>query len=437
MNVLIIYFSQTGGTEKITKMIQQGILNSGNKCEIKKIKNVDPKNLNNFDLIGSGRPTFFHKKPINVRTFIQNMKNIDKKHCFIFSTHSSLMGNTFYHIFEQLTKKGFVVICSFNSYSEYSFQINLKIMNTAKHPDNFELQEAKNFREKICNISLRIQNGESNLIPKFGLIENIWWAIFGYIVYVSAMDDSDQDDCERIAVYGIDYESDEEVELGGNIDLLDSDVDGDTIEELLDNPNDDTGDRIVVIIESLEIKLGKDFQAGGNVWILPVDGGDLGYKITNTGTWLKYTVVAIVRDLGEARDFDLDTPSDFSTPSREPCLFSNIENAHEFVDEVKDVDEDEYNLAVIGMDDINNVEKVVDILGDELDDEEWSVSELKEESVEEINRSIEVMPMFMIFAIISLILSIILILNIFNIIKEEHENETGILRAIGASENVK
>ncbi|MFX1260019.1 MAG: EFR1 family ferrodoxin [Promethearchaeota archaeon] len=176
MNVLIIYFSQTGGTEKIAKMIQQGILNSGNKCEIKKIKNVNPKNLNNFDLIGIGTPTFFHREPINVRIFIQNMKNVDEKHCFIFSTHSSLMGNTFYYMFEQLTKKGFVVIGSFDSYSECSFQIYPKIMHTAKHPDNIELEEAKDFGEKICNISLRIQNGESNLIPKFELIENAWWA---------------------------------------------------------------------------------------------------------------------------------------------------------------------------------------------------------------------------------------------------------------------
>ncbi|TFG22978.1 MAG: 4Fe-4S ferredoxin, partial [Promethearchaeota archaeon] len=49
MNVLIIYFSQTGGTEKIAKMIQKGILNSGNKCEIAKIKSVDTKDLKDFD----------------------------------------------------------------------------------------------------------------------------------------------------------------------------------------------------------------------------------------------------------------------------------------------------------------------------------------------------------------------------------------------------
>ncbi|MFX1258384.1 MAG: ABC transporter permease [Promethearchaeota archaeon] len=269
-------------------------------------------------------------------------------------------------------------------------------------------------------------------------IDSFTYRISGYSVYVSATEEGDESDSERTAVYGIDPESSEEAELGGDLEILDSDVDGETIEELLDNTDDETDDRVIVITESLEIRLGKDFEAGDYVWILPVDGEDLGLGIdpADTGTWLKYTVVAIVRDLGEARDFDPDTPSDFSSPSRGSCLFCNIENAHELVDGENDVDEDSYNLAVIGVDDINNVAEIVENLEDELGEDDWSVSDLKTESIEDINNSIEIMrTMFSMFAVVSLILSIILILNIFNIIKEEQEYETGMLQAIGASKS--
>ncbi len=261
--------------------------------------------------------------------------------------------------------------------------------------------------------------------------------ISGYRVYVSATNDGNQDeDSERTAVYGIDPESKDEKDLGGIFEILDSDVEGDTIEELLDNEDKDTDDRVVVITESLKIKLGKDFEAGDSVWILPVDGEELGYSIYDTDTWIEYTAVAVVRDMGEARDFDPETPSDYSTPSQGPCIFTNIDNAHELVDGEEDVDDDEYNLAVIGVDDVNNVENIVKKLEKKLDEDDWSVADLKTETVEDINASVTTMStMFMMFALIALILAIILILNIFNIIKEEQEYETGMLQAIGSSKS--
>jgi len=79
LDVLIIYFSQTGGTEKIAKTILQGIINSGNKCEIVKIKSANIKNLDNFDLIGIGTPTFFYREPRNVSQFINHSHHIFRR----------------------------------------------------------------------------------------------------------------------------------------------------------------------------------------------------------------------------------------------------------------------------------------------------------------------------------------------------------------------
>jgi flavodoxin/Fe-S-cluster-containing hydrogenase component 2 len=175
LKVLIIYFSQTGNTKKIAETIRKGILKSNNTCEITQIKKVDVNILENYDLIGIGTPTFFYREPRNVNNFIQDLKETKRKHCFIFCTHGSLIGNTFYYMNEELTKKGYIVIGTFDSYGYSSLQFYPEPMHTEGHPDEIEFKEAEGFGENICDISKKVQNGDISLIPKFDLISNTWW----------------------------------------------------------------------------------------------------------------------------------------------------------------------------------------------------------------------------------------------------------------------
>jgi flavodoxin/ferredoxin len=176
LKVLIIYFSQTGNTEKIAENIKTGILKSDNICDITQIKKVDANILENYDLIGIGTPTFFYREPKNVMYFIQGLRETKGKHCFIFCTHGSLIGNTFYYMNQELSKKGFIVIGSFDSYGYSSLQFYPEPMHTEGHPDAIEFREAEEFGQNICEISSRIQKGESSLIPKFELISDTWWS---------------------------------------------------------------------------------------------------------------------------------------------------------------------------------------------------------------------------------------------------------------------
>jgi len=175
LKVLIIYFSQTGSTEKIANRIQNGIIKSGNDCDIEKIKNANLKSLANYDLIGIGTPTFFYREPVNVKLFINRLGNLNGKHFFIFATHGSIIGNTFYYMDKQLSEKGIQVIGAFDSYGNSAMKIYPQPMHTAGHPDEIEIREAEEFGETICEISKKIQNGDMSLIPKFVFISNTWW----------------------------------------------------------------------------------------------------------------------------------------------------------------------------------------------------------------------------------------------------------------------
>ena len=175
MKVLIIYFSQSGNTEKIAKKIQNGIVKSGYDCDLEKIKEVNLKSFIDYDLIGIGTPTFFFREPINVKLFISRIDDLNGKHCFIFATHGSVIGNIFYYMDEQLRKKGLQIIGTFDSYGDSSMKVYPQPMHTAGHPDEIEIREAEEFGETICERSLKIHEGDLSLIPKFELIENTWW----------------------------------------------------------------------------------------------------------------------------------------------------------------------------------------------------------------------------------------------------------------------
>ncbi|MFW9989421.1 MAG: EFR1 family ferrodoxin [Candidatus Odinarchaeota archaeon] len=176
MNVLIIYFSQTKNTEKIAYKIQKGILKSGNQCNIVKIKDVDVEILKNFDMIGLGTPTFFYREPRNVEIFNKKLPKLVDKHCFLFCTHGSIIGNTFFRMAKALKNKSFIIIGTFDTYASSSIQFYPTPMHTEGHPDKIEFKQAYNFGKEICSVSERIREGEVNLIPEFKYISDTWWA---------------------------------------------------------------------------------------------------------------------------------------------------------------------------------------------------------------------------------------------------------------------
>ena len=317
--------------------------------------------------------------------------------------------------------------------------------------DSFEIMMLETIDEQMgtADILIRSANSTDGWFEPYEInseledvkhVESIAYRISGFNVHASATDSGNQiDNSTGTGINGIDHQDADERELGGKPFILDSVSNEDTIEELLEYIDATNGDKVVVISESLKIQLGKDFKAGDSVWILPNEGELLGYDPRNTGTWLEYTVVAIIRDIGEARDFDPENPSEATMFSQGPGIFANINNTHELVDGTEN-HSGEYNLGVVGVDDIYSVssvtEKIQNILEDLNDGRDWKVNDLKSDSLEMITTTlITIQTTFLMFGLISLILSIILIMNIFNIIKKEQEYETGMFQAIGASKS--
>jgi flavodoxin len=164
MRCLIIYFSQTGNTEKVAYAIQSGVKEAAGHCDIMKIKDVNPRRLYDYDLIGLGSPVY-GTEPLNVRAFINRMRFVGGKHLFVFATHGTLPGLFFGSIVPNLVRRGLVVVGTHSCYGKCYLPLMPNPYPTDGHPDEIDLKEAADFGKKMVEHSMRITAGETELIP--------------------------------------------------------------------------------------------------------------------------------------------------------------------------------------------------------------------------------------------------------------------------------
>jgi len=164
MKCIVIYFSQTGNTEKVAKAIQAGVKRAAGHCDIVKIKEANPRRLYEYDLIGLGTMAM-GPEPGNVRAFINNMRFVGEKHIFVFATHGSTPQYLFPSMVPKLKRRGLVVIGTRSWYGNCCIPIQSEPYATAGHPDEVDLKEADDFGREMVDRSRRISAGETGLIP--------------------------------------------------------------------------------------------------------------------------------------------------------------------------------------------------------------------------------------------------------------------------------
>jgi ferredoxin len=162
MKCIVIYFSQTGNTEKIAKRVHAGVIQANGNCDLVKIKDANPRHLYEYDLIGLGSPTF---DVLNVWDFIKNMWSVGGKHAFAFHTHGGNPGVVPFNLYQRLKRRGLVVIGVQDWYGDCTLLHHLDPYPTKGHPDEIDLREAEDFGREMVERSRRISAGETELIP--------------------------------------------------------------------------------------------------------------------------------------------------------------------------------------------------------------------------------------------------------------------------------
>jgi flavodoxin/ferredoxin len=174
MKTLIICFSQTGNTQKVTENICAGIREVTGHCDMISLADVNSEALKEYDLVGLGCPVFYYQEPFNIRSFIENLPSLKDRQWFVFCTHGSVMGNTIHSMVERLQKKGAVVIGFHDTYADGTLPFYPYPTLTTGHPDAIDLDEAKAFGRTVARRSERIAKGEKELIPELEAVPENW-----------------------------------------------------------------------------------------------------------------------------------------------------------------------------------------------------------------------------------------------------------------------
>jgi flavodoxin len=150
MKSIVIYYSETGNTEKVARAIARGL---GSEC--KKLNEIAPEKLFEFDLICFGTPVhgFAPAKP--VKEFLEKLPNLAGKRGAGFCTmHAGGDRAALKIIKEVLEAKGISFLGGFSckGLSRLVGNIGPRIFNPGK-PDEKDLKEAEDFGARLRSSS--------------------------------------------------------------------------------------------------------------------------------------------------------------------------------------------------------------------------------------------------------------------------------------------
>jgi NAD-dependent dihydropyrimidine dehydrogenase PreA subunit/flavodoxin len=167
MKGIVLYYSATGNTRKIAKAIHQGVKQSLKDSDIATIKEVAPRDLVKYDLIGLGAPLWGSRAPANVHNYLRKLPNLKGKLAFPFCNHGSYPDGFMYWVVPQLQKKGLTII-GWNDWYGGGHQLPyiMTVHPCDGHPDEIDLKEAEAFGREMAERAQRIAAGETSLIPE-------------------------------------------------------------------------------------------------------------------------------------------------------------------------------------------------------------------------------------------------------------------------------
>ncbi len=166
MKSIVIYHSWTGNTKQIAEAIRSGIKEIFDECDITPMKDVDVNKLKEYDLIGLGSFVQTFQEPAPVTDFIHAMPDLKGRYGFGFCTHGTCAGSFIVRMVTGLMGKGLTITGWNDWYGGGFIPLMPKPYYTDGHPDEIDLEEAREFGMQIAMRSRKIASGETQLIPE-------------------------------------------------------------------------------------------------------------------------------------------------------------------------------------------------------------------------------------------------------------------------------
>ncbi|HUL61849.1 MAG TPA: EFR1 family ferrodoxin [Methanocella sp.] len=161
----IVYFTQTGNTEKVAYAIYERLQAEGYVVTPLLFEDVAdfPEALEGIDILGVGFPTFFGYPPKFIEQFLRRLKKVDGTGAFVFTTYGgATAGNSLYEAAAALAKKGYRVLGGLKIEGSDSYPQGRELGINAGRPDEADLAAAAAFADQV----LEARRGGRRLDPE-------------------------------------------------------------------------------------------------------------------------------------------------------------------------------------------------------------------------------------------------------------------------------
>jgi flavodoxin len=103
---LIVYFSQSGTTVQTANSIATGLRAEEWPADLCNIKDEQPPQIDDYDLIGIGFPVYIFRPPFNVTDYVKSLPDLSGLASFVFVLHGTYRGDAGTTIRRMLARKG-------------------------------------------------------------------------------------------------------------------------------------------------------------------------------------------------------------------------------------------------------------------------------------------------------------------------------------------
>ncbi|WP_424358183.1 EFR1 family ferrodoxin [Methanocella sp. MCL-LM] len=154
MRATIVYFSQTGNTEKVAYELADQLQRAGYDVTPLLFEDVAdfPEALHGVDLLGIGFPTFFGYPPQFVLDMIAGLDKTDGTGAFVFTTYGgATAGDSLYDAASALAKKGYKILGGLKVEGADNYPQGIALKINAGRPNDSDMRIVQEFAGKLLD----------------------------------------------------------------------------------------------------------------------------------------------------------------------------------------------------------------------------------------------------------------------------------------------
>jgi flavodoxin/ferredoxin len=162
MNIVIVYFSQSGNTRKVATTMSDAFQKAGHAARAIPLKGDLLPEISGCDVLGIGTPCHESQAPPPVKDFLQSLRPLNGKPAFVFATSSGAPGRVLYNLTSRLRNKGAEVMGGFMVRGMVHFPAPSLVGRMPGRPNEEDLAKVRAFAEAVDR---HLQSGRSGPMP--------------------------------------------------------------------------------------------------------------------------------------------------------------------------------------------------------------------------------------------------------------------------------